>query len=34
MLILQTNLIFSVKTLFKILCQFANLNQAINSGPN
>jgi len=34
MLILQTNLNFSVKTIFKILCQYVNFNQAINSVPN
>jgi len=34
MLILQTNLNFCVKTVFKILCHYVNLNQAINFVPN
>jgi len=34
MLILQMNLNFSVKTVFKILCHYVNLNQAIYSVPN
>jgi hypothetical protein len=34
MLILQMNLNFSVTTIFKILCQYSNLNQASNSVPN